>query len=96
MVENEMVKRVRDAMLRVNEETKGLYYRDLIEAMARAAIEAMMTPTEAMVEAGFERLDYDEWGASGEADAFNRRVCARVFTAMVSRALTEPKEGAGT
>ena len=62
MSDESMVERVKQAMLRVNETTAGLRFTDLFEAMARAAIEAMREPTEAMTTAGgltpMERTDH--------------------------------------
>jgi hypothetical protein len=57
---------------------------------ARAAIEALREPTPEMVEAGFDKLDYDDTPTGRDADDFNKRVCARVFTAMLDAATSDP------
>lgn len=48
---SEMVERVARAILKANAECIGLKYTDLTKAMARAAIEAMRTPTKAQTAA---------------------------------------------
>ena len=54
---SEMVERVAKAIERVNAETTGLMFRDLVKEMAIAAIKAMREPTEAMIEASNREWD---------------------------------------
>ena len=70
-----MVEKVAAAIRNVNETTSGLTYSDLTREMARAAIAAMMEPTEAMLDAGDAADGYD--------------VYVGVWTAMVQAALKE-------
>lgn len=57
---------------------------------ARAAIEAMREPTEAMLDEGHNRMDFDD-SLAPDADQYNRSVAglARAITAMIDAALGE-------
>lgn len=55
---------------------------------ARASIEAMREPTDAMLDEGHNRMDFDD-SLAPDADQFNRSVAGRVFTAMIDAALKE-------
>lgn len=58
---SEMVERVATAIRGVNETTAGLTFRELSEAMARAAIEAMREPICAAIHCGCSNhCDFDE------------------------------------
>ena len=70
-----MVEKVAIAIRNVNETTVGLTYSELTREMARAAIEALMEPTEAMLDAGDAADGYD--------------VYVGVWTAMIQAALKE-------
>lgn len=70
-----MVEKVAIAIRNVNETTVGLTYSELTREMARAAIEAMLEPTEAMLDAGDAADGYD--------------VYVGVWTAMIQAALKE-------
>ena len=71
-----MVEKVAVAIREVNEKTVGLTYTQITKQMARAAIEAMMEPTPAMIIAGEDNVD-------GQADV------SYIFTAMIQEALKE-------
>lgn len=70
-----MVEKVAIAIRNVNETTVGLTYSELTREMARAAIEALMEPTESMLDAGDAADGYD--------------VYVGVWAAMIQAALKE-------
>jgi len=60
---------------------------EYMKILARAAIEAMREPTEAMRQSGFDHMDYDEYGSN--ADENNKRIAESVYRAMIDAALAE-------
>lgn len=54
---SEMVERVAKAIVEVNGNTEGLTFSELSRAMARAAIESMREPSEAMLAAFNDHCD---------------------------------------
>jgi hypothetical protein len=82
---SEMVDRVADAIWRVNKETTGLRFTDLIRAMAIAAINAMREPTDQMVDAVYDQADPGFCDEPGDPTP-----PAEVWHQMIDAALTAP------
>lgn len=80
-----MIERVARAMADVNEKTVGLTFRELNREMARAAIEALREPTDAMVNEAIEAAGMESW------DHIEERM-GQAYRAAIDAALTQESE----
>ncbi len=61
-----MIEKMTAAMETVNETSKGLRYTELMQAMARAALEAIQKPTSEMVEDPTVKRHMDSYSSNME------------------------------
>ena len=74
----EMVERIASA---IRNSTPGFMRAETAEAIARVAIEAMLIPTQPMIDAGQEHV---------QDNAFDRERASTIWDAMISAALAQP------
>lgn len=81
---SEMVKRVAEAIRVTDMTTTGLMFTDLLEAMARAAIEAMREPSVPMIASGWRELRRAHFPRLGSGPGL-----VEAYSAMIDKALEE-------
>lgn len=96
-----VVEKIAKGIAKASFEKQGLAYRDGTiddwadlawpdyEFEARAALTVLLEPSEGMVDAAYEVMDFDDRSLDEEGESFNRRVASRMMTASVQAALDE-------